>query len=99
MPRIPEVPEIPEDPEIPELPEVPKIPEIPEDPGLPRRPEMQFSTLSGRIRCPFPSFSEAPSRERLESQREGAHLCFCWQARYFGGFADLTKRPKIDKKR
>ena len=36
---------------------------------------------------------------RVDSQREGPNLYFCWQAQYFGGFADLAKKPKIDKKR
>ena len=100
MPRIPEIPEVPEIPEIPEMPEisdVPKIPEIPEDPGLPRRPEMRFSTISGRFRGRFSSFFQVSSHERLDSHRTGPNLSFCWQERYFEGFADLTKRPKIDK--
>ena len=101
MPRIPEppeVPEIPEVPEMPEIPEVPKIPEIPADPGLPRRPEMRFSTISGRFRGRFSSFFQASSHERLDSHRTGPNLCFCWQERYFEGFADLAKRLKMDKR-
>ena len=38
-------------------------------------------------------------RERLDSQREGPNLCFCWQAQYFQGFADFAEEPKIDKNR
>ena len=78
---------------------MPRIPAIPEDPGLPRRPEMRFSTISGRFWGRFSSFFEVTWRERLDSQGEVPNLCFCWQAQYFRGFADLARKPKIDENR
>ena len=38
-------------------------------------------------------------RERLDSEREGPNLCFCWQARPFQGFADFSEKAKIDENR
>ena len=36
---------------------------------------------------------------RPDSQYEGPNLCFCWQAPYFEGFADLVDQCKIDRNR
>ena len=65
--------------------------------GRPRRSERRFSTISGRFSGRFSRFFEVTSRERLDSRRDGRNLYFCWQAQYFGGFADFTKKPKIDE--
>ena len=59
----------------------------------------RFSTIPGRFCDRFSSFFDVAPRERLDSQREGPNLCFCWHAQYFGGFADFAKKPKIDKNR
>ena len=55
--------------------------------------------ISGRFPVRFSRFFEVASRERLDSQREGPNLCFCWQAQYFQGFADFTEKPKIEENR
>ena len=44
-------------------------------------------------------FFEVATRERLDSQREGPNLCFCWQAWYGIDISHLAKKPKIDKHR
>ena len=67
------------------------------DAGLP--PNVSKATISGRVWGRFSLFFEVASRGRLDSQREGPNLCFCWQAQYFQGFADFAEKPKIDKKR
>ena len=67
--------------------------------GRPRRSERRCSTISGRFSGRFSRFFEVTSRERLDSRRDGPNLCFCWQAQYFGGFADFTEKPKIDENR
>ena len=53
--------------------------------------------LLHRFKIEFSSFCEGTLRERLESQRERPNLCFCWQAQYFQGFADIADKPKIAK--
>ena len=53
--------------------------------------------ILGQLLGRFLSFFEVASREQLDLQGVGPNLCFCWQARYFGEFAGLTKSPKIDE--
>ena len=60
---------------------------------------MRFLTFSGRSWDRFQWFFEVALRERLDSQREGPNLCFCWQAQHFQGFADFAEKPKIEENR
>ena len=57
------------------------------------------TTILGRFWGRFLSFSEVTSHKRLDAQGKGPNLYFCWQARYFRGFADFTKKPKLDENR
>ena len=103
-PPEPPLPRIPEDSEDsgdsgasePENPEILKIPQAPcrkiRRFRSSRRPR---TTILGRFCDRFSSFFEVTSRERLDSYCKGPNLCFCRQARYFRGFADFTKTPKI----
>ena len=88
---------------------MPEIPEIPEIPGIPEplratkwaheRPRDAIFDDLGRFRGRFSSVSEVTSHKRLDSQRKGTNLCFCWQAQYFRGFADFTKKPNMHQTR
>ena len=60
-------------------------------------PNAPKATILGRVRDRFSLFFEVVSRGRLDSQREEPHPCFCWQARYFQGFADYAEKPKINQ--
>ena len=53
------------------------------------------STLE-RFCSRFSLFFELTSCEQLVRQRDVPNLRFCWQARYFGGFAGVATTPKID---
>ena len=53
------------------------------------------STLD-RFCTRFSSFFEVTSCEQLVVRRDVPNLRFCWQARYFGGFAGVATTPKID---
>ena len=64
----------------------------------PERPRAAIFDDSGSILGPFSSFFEVASRERLDSEREGPNLCFCWQAQHFQGFADFAEKAKMDEK-
>ena len=59
----------------------------------------RFSTILYRFCDRFQWFFEVASRERLDSEREGPNLCFCWQAQHFQGFADFAEKPKIEENR
>ena len=53
------------------------------------------STLDGFC-TRFSTLFEVTSCEHLVVQRDLPNLRFCWQARYFGGFAGVATTPKID---
>jgi len=55
--------------------------------------------ISGRFSGRFSRFFEVAVGERLNSQREGPTLCFCWQAWYETDISHFAKKPKIDKNR
>ena len=90
-------------PEIPDVPDIPGIP-VPRtaniDPG--RAPRSARDTIFDDFRSIFHRFSrffEVATRERLDSQREGPNLCFCWQAWYETEISHFAKKPKIDENR
>ena len=60
------------------------------EPPFQGQPDVQGSLKPSHFQC-FLRFQRDP-------QRKGPNLCFCRQARYFRGFADFAKTPKIDKK-
>ena len=68
--------------------------------GRPSGSETQFSTIFlGRFWDKSSLFFEFASRERLDWQRKGPNLCFCYQAQYFHGLADFAEKTKIDQNR
>ena len=42
------------------------------------------------------SFFEGRSCDQLDEQHDVPNLRFCWQARYFAGFARIATTPKSD---
>ena len=61
-----------------------------------RTPNDLLRSTLDRFCTRFSSFFEVTSCEQLVVQRDLPNLRFCWQARYFGGFAGVATTPKID---
>ena len=64
---------------------------------VPRRTpnDLLRSTLD-RFCTRFSTLFEVTSCEQLVVQRDLPNPRFCWQARYFGGFAGVATKPKIE---
>ena len=61
-----------------------------------RTPNDPLRSTLDRFCDRFWSFFEGRSCDQLDVQHDVPNLRFCWQARYFGGFARIATTPKSD---
>ena len=61
-----------------------------------RTPNVPLRSTLDRFCDRFWSFFEGRSCDQLDAQHDVPNLRFCWQARYFGGFARVATTAKSD---